>query len=1076
MWCSVSFNELNAQSLNVENLPPSFISKFLGVQVLNDTTETRTYPFDLRYFPIYTDSSATDFSSLELTQNKRLSQFSRINQSGSITRGVLVGNTQDASLESGMDLRFSAFLGDSIKVFASLTDQNTPIQPDGSSLQLREFDRVLIGLQSPLFNAELGDVDLRINDHHFLRLNRRVMGVSGSYQSTSELFDSNKTQKVYGGLAALRGEYQVSLLDIREGFSGPYRLEDQNGEPFVIVLAGSEQVFLNGKKLERGADRDYVIDYSFGEIMFTGKHLLKASDRVRVEYQFMSRDYPEILAVAAYDFSANNQLQLSYQLATKRSVDSQTNGTILSDNDRRLLADAGDNFSSIRSLQSRQVVENELNPIRYQAIDTVISGQSLTIYRFDPQGNLNLFFSRVADGEGDYVRDSSNQINGIVYRFAGIGEGNFSPFRQISAPSSLTVQSIELMYSPIKNISIQSSFAQSFEDQNILSSRDDNDNLQLAYNGSIRWKPLPMSSLKLVHQQTASNFQFFDRVRAPEFERDWGIPTDGLFGEKLISLQAVQKTQIGSMIEFEAATLERADYEAKRLNLEGRWQESFLQGRSEYAYLRSGDSRWERFAQEVKLFPTDFKRKTYYLLHELNFEQRKGVFESVQNPNNLALLGSRDFFRELQFGVGLSESDRLLAEVTFGKRLEDIPVSNTINRRRSSNLYSSQLQFTNQSIKSQNRFSWFDVPEAPSFSFYSQQRIQSNNDALRLRLGYEADSRLQGVLNELYTFVGTQFGNYYWEDLNGDGVEQLDEFFPERSPEEGTHILQLLPSENLTGITSVQAAVKMELLFFELFNTKTLIEKAVGPGIEVDIQRKEENRSLEQAKLLRLAPNQMLDDSLTLAGRISSKQQFFWKATPFFVPFRLGHSYLRSLNNRSAFSESARDRSFWAELTFRFEKRLQLILNLERANRERFSPQLLNRNYRIESWKWESEIKKVYSSTNSFAINSEIEWGNGGLGRAFQSYQISNNIRWLLKGGPLNLVGGYRFTRLDEGFSALANFEITGGQGDGSQLFADIRYSRNLGRGIRAELSWSLRTRSESNALQTARFSVNSTF
>jgi hypothetical protein len=194
------------------------------------------------------------------------------------------------------------------------------------------------------------------------------------------------------------------------------------------------------------------------------------------------------------------------------------------------------------------------------------------------------------------------------------------------------------------------------------------------------------------------------------------------------------------------------------------------------------------------------------------------------------------------------------------------------------------------------------------------------------------------------------------------------------------------------------------------------------------------------------------------------------------MPIRISHFYQRSLNNRSSFTEQAQEQQFKAEMAFRFKKRLQIGINLERNYKRRFSPTLVNRNFDIESWLISTEIKKIYFSTGSNLILSEFEWGNGAEMEKFQVIRISNNFRWNWKGGPLSLATGYRYSKVDESFSALANFELTGGQGIGSQLFTDVKYSRDLGKGLRIDISWSLRTRAETNASQTARISLNSRF
>ncbi|HSP88647.1 MAG TPA: hypothetical protein VLN45_10970, partial [Ignavibacteriaceae bacterium] len=56
-----------------------------------------------------------------------------IEKSGTIVRGFTVGTTKDFSLNSGLRLQLSGRLSDDIEIVAALTDENTPIQPEGNT-------------------------------------------------------------------------------------------------------------------------------------------------------------------------------------------------------------------------------------------------------------------------------------------------------------------------------------------------------------------------------------------------------------------------------------------------------------------------------------------------------------------------------------------------------------------------------------------------------------------------------------------------------------------------------------------------------------------------------------------------------------------------------------------------------------------------------------------------------------------------------------------------------------------------------------------------------------------------------
>ncbi|HLK29954.1 MAG TPA: hypothetical protein VKT28_15345, partial [Puia sp.] len=464
--------------------------------------------------------------------------FGNITYNGSFGRALSFGNSQDAVVTSNLNLQLSGYLADSIQISAALTDNNIPIQPDGNTAQLSDFDKIFLQFKKKTWALSLGDIDLRQNQNYFLGFYKRLQGAS--FETTEQITKkiSNKTL-VSGAIA--KGKFTRNIFQGLEGNQGPYRLQGANNELYFVVLAGTEKVYIDGQIMQRGADQDYIINYNTAEVTFTPKRMITQDSRIQVEFEYSNQSYLNVNLYLYNETNFSDKLKLRFGVfSNSDSRNSPINQTLDADQ-KKFLYSIGDSVNNA-FYPTAPIDTLGAGKILYQKIDTTyiaangfVFHDSIYVYSTNPNITLyNLSFVDVGVGKGDYIPDL-NGVNGNVYLWVapvnGQKQGQFEAAQFLVTPKTQRVITLGADYNITKQTSLTTDLAMSHYDVNTLSNLGKS-NVN-GYASRILLKNIhPFTSSKQGLQLTSNfgyeyvdaRFKPIEPFRSVEFTREWGLP------------------------------------------------------------------------------------------------------------------------------------------------------------------------------------------------------------------------------------------------------------------------------------------------------------------------------------------------------------------------------------------------------------------------------------------------------------------------------------------------------------------------------------------------------------------------
>ncbi|MEP1063708.1 MAG: hypothetical protein ABJG82_04155 [Cyclobacteriaceae bacterium] len=1007
-------------------------------------------------------------SSVPIIPKEEIFSFSDFDSYGAITRGVTFGNRQNLFVNSALNLQLDGQLAENLFVSASITDQNIPYQPEGNTQQIRDFDNVYIKLFNDDFDITAGDVVLTnpVEEGHFLKYYKNVQGLNLNYRY--QLNDSWKATTSFSGSAA-KGQFSSSQLTPIEGVQGPYRLVGSNGERFIIVMANSERVFIDGKLLERGFDRDYIIDYNLGEITFSNSIVITRFTRIRVDFEYAEQYYSRSNINLTQQIE-NDKLNFYFNYYQEKDSPGGTLGYELSDSDLDALGSLGDNqgLGLISGIDSVGYI-NEA--VLYEKSDTVINGTTYDVLRYSSDPNRAEFkvsFTEVGAGNGNYELAAST-ANGRVYEWVapvqGAQQGAYEPVRVIPLPNKKQMWVLGNTVQLSGFETVQNELAVSNQDQNLYSGLDDDDNIGMAWRSSVNSSGRTFKSYKvkadISYERVDHNFRWIDRFRDIEYDRNWGynILTDTVGrADNILQSHISLKKDSKNLLYYKYSFRNRTDVVSGHqhdLNVE-RAIGPLRTTTSLYLMNNSPkglEAQWSRFYEDIRFDGWAINPGYRFELDH----QKTRIADSVST--SLMHYHMHDCY--VQSGDSLNARVRL----DYIKRYDQIPEEGKMTPYTQAD-----------EIKLSLNKHFFDSHSLGVTANYRKVKdflAESTEENILGRLDWEGSMLKDNVRQDLtfstantrelrrefvFIMVPTGQGTHTWRDENEDGIQDLNEFYEAINVDEKNYAKIFTPTDQYINAFQSTLSQNLDAKLPDNWRAKGGFLETIG-RLSFNTNTRINYKSTDNSLLNRLNIFKLnLRGNDVIAAQAQRRYSLYYN--------RNGAGLAADLNRTDYASKSLltsgfelRERMDWVT-NIRYALGQKIIVRFkggfgETSNESDF---LETRNFRLNRHSWAPEL--VWQLDNSFRVSGKFEYrskrqADSELGQSSSVSDYSVSSTWV-RGGKGNLNVQLQWLSIDfEGEkNSYLGYELLEGLQPGQNKKWNINWQQSINRGLQLTIQY----------------------
>lgn len=1110
-------------SVNIYNVLPSAytVDEVNGTVQFLSTTLPDSVKVSYRQFPYKLNAVVRHFTYDSVLNNpmvekpfvisfankeaSSLFDFGDLNYTGSLGRGISVGNTQNAVLNSSLNLQLNGFIGDSLELTAALTDNNVPIQPEGNTQNLNDFDKIFIQIKKHSWQLNLGDIDIRQSKNYFLNFYKRIQG--GSFITNNKISkDVDNSLLVSGSIA--KGKFTENTITPLDGNQGPYKLQGANGEIYLTVLAGTERVYLDGELLQRGENQDYVIDYNTAEVTFTPKRLITKDSRIKVEFEYADRNYLNSNIYVNDEITINKKLLLSVAAFSNQDAKNSSIDQPLSSDQMQFLANVGNGIdTAFYKNEPRDTFST--GTILYKKIDTVYNTNvhdSVFVFSVNPNDSLyNLTFTFVGQGKGDYVQAIS-AANGNVYQWVppinNVRQGQWAPVILLITPKKQQLVTVGAECKLTKKTTIKSEVALSNYNVNLFSTLGKGDDIGLAGKFQLINQDKDVrifnKALKLEtnagYEYVQSEFRSLEPLRNIEFNRDWSLPDSILSAdEQLISAGFKLKDKEGGSFNYGVTNYLRSDtFSGFRQLLNHNTKIKGFNVTDQVSLTNTNGS-----VQKVVYFrPTiDINRQ----FKQFNNLQLGATYsnENDQQRNKItdSLLPGSFAFNIWQAYIRSDYSKANKWGVSYFTRTDLYPLGPKFAKSdRSDNITFTSELFKNPSQKLRFNFTYRKLHildsmlttqrEDESILGRAEYFVNKWKGLLKGNVLYEVGSGQEQKLEYTYVQVPAGQGIYVWNDYNHDGIAQLNEFEIALYADQANYIKVYTPSNDYVKTNYVQFNYSIDL------NPRALIDINKAHGFKKLLANSSTSSSLQinrknvSQNNFELNPfGQKLADTTLLSLSSFLSNTFFFNR----LNTRWGMDVTQSINQLKSLLtygfESTTTNTLNVKGRWNINRRISTNIAWSSVQSSSNAPVYENRDYQINEQSIAPSVSYTHGTNIRVALTYMLDQKRNSIG--FHEQTSDNVITADIKYNVLSssvITGNFSINNIDLKYdtggsdNSTVGYIILNGLLPGQNYLWNLQFTKRLSTNIEISIQYTGRKPSGSPTINTGTASIRAFF